>query len=108
MFSILDTNMSQKHYLGMASGVLNQLPFNEIIKIIPEQHHLDDPFNLYFSTYHPDSSETAIIIMQSSPIQNMYITLNAKEMEIQSRMSTLHRHDFYELKIGRASCRERV
>lgn len=56
MFSILDTNMSQKHYLGMASGVLNQLPFNEIIKIIPEQHHLDDPFNLYFSTYHPDSS----------------------------------------------------
>ena len=77
MFSILDTNMSQKHYLGMASGVLNQLPFNEIIKIIPEQHHLDDPFNLYFSTYHPDSSETALIIMQSSPIQNMYITLNA-------------------------------
>ena len=71
MFSILDTNMSQKHYLGMASGVLNQLPFNEIIKIIPEQHHLDDPFNLYFSTYHPDSSETALIIMQSSPIQKM-------------------------------------
>ena len=97
MFSILDTNTSQNHYFGMSSGILNQLPFNEIIKSIPEQHHLDGPFNLYFSTHHPDSSETALIIMQSSPIQNMYVTLNAKEMDIQSRMSTLHRHDFYEL-----------
>ena len=59
-------------------------------------YHLQSPFVLQFTTYHPNNEEQHLLFTSMSPDNIIYSSSSASEVA-QSLSGRLHQHDFYEL-----------
>lgn len=97
MYFTIENPEQQINFSGTGISNLYRHVYSPGSVTIPEQFHMDSPYNLLFYTYHPAEAAPQLMIYQATPGQSVYTLYEGNEVtQILSRLA-LHQHDYYEL-----------
>lgn len=97
MYSIIEKPENRINFSGTGISTTNNLEIPLDTVIVPEEFQMDSPYNILFYTYHTLDNVPQLIMYQSTPQQAMYSVCEGEEANQIISLSSLHRHNYYEL-----------